>query len=256
MARDGGTGATKRGFAAGRAAGNRSCWGVLAAALASLAAGGRADEFAGEQPLAVRAAIGAGIHAFHSGDYARAHDELTNAIEAGSDDPTSYYFRGLAASRLGRTDEAVADFTTGADRESATGGTRRVSLALERVQGHDRLALERHRVRARLGALQREREASGRRYSGIEGAAGDVRRRRRPEDIRPELVAPRPLPEGDALPAPADAEEVPKEPSRPARPGKTFEDEPEEEMDDPFGASAPGGKSMKKPVESDDPFGN
>ncbi|NCY03581.1 MAG: hypothetical protein EBX36_11900, partial [Planctomycetia bacterium] len=53
MARDGGTGATKRGFAAGRAAGNRACWGVLAAALASLAAGGRADEFAGEQPLAV-----------------------------------------------------------------------------------------------------------------------------------------------------------------------------------------------------------
>ena len=206
-----------------------------------------AAEFVGEEPLAVRNAIGDGIHAYHAGDYDRAYDELTNAIEAGTDDPRSYYFRGLAALRLGRTSEAEADFTTGADRELATGSMRRVSQSLERVQGNDRLSLERFRARARLGSLQRDREAHGRRYSTIEDATSDVRRRRRPEDIRPELVAPRGGPIED-LPA-AGVEEVPApadKPAAPATPGKTFEDEPAAESDDPFGDEPAPRKGMSK----------
>ena len=197
-----------------------------------------AAEFVGEEPLAVRNAIGDGIHAYNAGDYDRAYDELTNAIEAGTDDPRGYYYRGLAALRLGRTSEAEADFTTGADRELTTGSMRRVSQSLERVQGPDRLSLERFRARARLGSLQREREAHGRRYSTIEDATGDVRRRRRPEDIRPELVAPRGMPVGELPPAAAGVEEVPApavKQAAPAKPGKTFEDEPAAESDDPFG---------------------
>ena len=120
-----------------------------------------AGEFNGTEPVAVRDAIGGGIHAYHAGDFDRAYDDLTNAIEAGTDDPRSYYFRGLAALKLGRTSEAEADFTTGADRELSTGSIRRVSQSLERVQGHDRLTLERFRARARLGALQRDREVYG-----------------------------------------------------------------------------------------------
>jgi len=201
-----------------------------------------AAEFVGEEPVAVRTAIGDGMHAYHAGDYDRAYDALTNAIEAGTDDSRGYYFRGLAALRLGRTSEAEADFTTGADRELANGSMRRVSLSLERVQGPDRLTLERFRARARLGALQREREIYGRRYSTIEDASSDVRRRRRPEDIRPEYVAPRGLPVGD-LPAGAGVEEVPAPAAKLAKPGKKSEEEPSVEPEEPA-------------AESDDPFGD
>ena len=174
------------------------------------------------------------------------HRSLTpGELLAGTDDPRGYYFRGLAALRLGRTSEAEADFTTGADRELATGSMRRVSQSLERVQGHDRLTLERFRSRARLGALQRDREAYGRRYSTIEDASGDVRRRRRPEDIRPELVAPRGMPVGELPNTGAGIEEVPApaaKPAPPAKPGDGFSDEPAAEMEEPA-------------AESDDPFG-
>jgi hypothetical protein len=186
------------------------------------------------------------MHAYHAGDYDRAYDALTNAIEAGTEDPRGYYFRGLAALRLGRTSEADADFTAGADRELSTGSIRRVSQSLERVQGHDRLALERFRSRARLGALQREREAYGRRYSSIEDASGDVRRRRRPEDIRPELVAPRGRPAGELPPGRGTVEEVPAPAAGPAAPAKAFEDEPAAESDDPFGDEPAPAKRMSE----------
>lgn len=214
------------------------CW-LIVLTVAFAGCSVMAAEFVGEEPVAVRNAIGDGMHAYHAGDYNRAYDDLTNAIEAGTDDPRSYYFRGLAALRLGRTSEAEADFITGADRELATGSIRRVSHSLERVQGPDRLTLERYRARARLGALQREREAYGRRYSTIEDASGDVRRRRRPEDIRPELVAPpgrqlENLPRGQA-----EAEEVPAPAGKPGK-GKKMAEEPAE-MEEPA-------------AESDDPF--
>ena len=232
--------------------------GLIVLAVAIAGGSPSAAEFAGEEPLAVRNAIGDGIHAYHAGDYDRAYDDLTNAIEAGTDDPRSYYFRGLAALRMGRTSEAQADFTTGADRELMTGSMRRASQSLERVQGTDRLSLERYRARARLGQLQREREHYGRRYSTIEDASGDVRRRRRPEDIRPELVAPRGRTIED-LPA-AGVEEMPAgKAASPAKPGKKAVDEPAEmeepaaESDDPFSdePAAPKGMSKKKAAAKD-----
>jgi hypothetical protein len=246
--------------------------GLSMAIAAGAIAGGSlaAAEFVGEEPLAVRSAIGDGMHAYHAGQYDRAYDDLTNAIEAGTDDPRGYYFRGLSALRLGRTSEAQADFTTGADRELANGGVRRVSQSLERVQGPDRLTLERYRARARLGALQRGREAYGRRYSTIEDASGDVRRRRRPEDIRPELVAPGVGAIGELPAADAGVEEVPTptaKPPMPVEPGKTFSDEPAEDSDDPFGDAPAPRKNMSKgeavekelqdedATEESDPFG-
>jgi len=234
--------------------------GLIVLALAIAGGSPSAAEFVGEEPVAVRNAIGDGMHAYHAGDYDRAYDDLTNAIEAGTDDPRAYYFRGLAALRLGRTSEAEADFTTGADRELVTGSMRRASQSLERVQGTDRLSLERYRARARLGQLQREREHYGRRYSTIEDASGDVRRRRRPEDIRPELVAPRGRTIED-LPG-ARVEEVPAPAGKaasPAKPGKKAVDEPAEmeepaaESDDPFSdePAAPKGMSKNKAAAKD-----
>jgi hypothetical protein len=232
-------GAWKRLAPAARGCSVRGTFVVMALSVAIAGGAVVAAEFAGEEPLAVRDAVGAGIHAYHAGDFHRAYDDLTNAIEAGAEDPRAYYFRGLAALRLGRTSEAEADFTTGADRELATGGIRRVSLSLERVQGPDRLTLERFRSRARLGALQRERDAFGRRYSTIEDATTDVRRRRRPEDIRPDLVAPGGAATGsqpsvgvEEVPAPAARPASPAKPAQKA--GKTFEDEAAGEGDDPF----------------------
>lgn len=230
---------------------------VLAVAVAITAGASMAAEFAGdfagEEPGVVRDAIGGGIHAYHAGDFNRAYDDLTNAIEAGTSDPRSYYFRGLAALRLGRTSEADADFASGAEREATSGSIRRVSLSLERVQGPDRLALERFRARARLGALQREQQAYGRRYSAIEEATGNVRRRRRPEDIRPETV----IPGVEEVPAPADpadAAEPPAQPRNPKKPKPAVDpaDKAEDDPfgDDPFGDEKPKGKGAM-PAEKD-----
>lgn len=229
---------------------------VLVAAAAATAAE-FAPGLAGEEQIAVRQALGAGMHAFHAGDYDRAYQELSNAIEAGSDDPRGYYIRGLAAMRMGRTSEAEADFAAGADREAASGSMRRVSLALERVQGQDRLTLERYRSRARLAALARDHDAVMRRYSGIEDAAGDVRRRRRPEDMRPELVPP----PGEQPRTAVQAEEL-APPADSLAPAKK---KPAVKSDDPFAdeaadeptAAAGAEKPMKKPAkaEEDDPFG-
>lgn len=182
----------------------------------------------GEDPLATKDAIGRGVHAFHGGDFDRAYDEFTTAIEAGTEDPRAFYFRGLAALRLGRTGEAEADFTAGADREATDGSTKRVSRSLERVQGCDRLTLERYRARARLASLQRDNEAAARRYSTIEDPSSDLRRRRRPEDVGPELLAPR---------RPDTVEEVP---APRAKPSRNFGDEGQPtDGDDPFGEPKP-----------------
>lgn len=247
----------------GRAASGKMSWlrpAFLALAAAITAgnstAGEFAGDFAGEEPGVVRDAIGGGMHAYHAGDFNRAYDDLTAAIEAGTSDPRSYYFRGLAALRLGRTSEADADFASGADREATSGTIRRVSLSLERVQGHDRLALERFRARARLGALQREQQAYGRRYSAIEDATSNVRRRRRPEDIRPETVVPGveevpapALPADEAVPPPKS-----KKPQPAVEPAKKAEDDPF--GDDPFGDEKPegkGGMRAEKDTQDDEP---
>ena len=183
----------------------------------------------GEDPLAISASLGIGMHAYHAGDYQRSYDELSAVIEAGSRDPRAYYFRGLAALKLGRTDEAEADFEAGAAREAVGRGTWSVSRSLERVQGCDRLTLERHRARARLVALQRDREAEARRYAPA-GEGEDVLRGRRPETIPREGSAPRPDAEGAAaeeLPAGNEAGDAEAEPAaEPSDKSDPFGDEP------------------------------
>src|SRR5579864_2921597 len=57
---------------------------------------------------------GSGVHAFNSGQYREAYNDLTMAIRSGSRDPRVYYYRGLAYIRLGRPQEAQADFKKGA----------------------------------------------------------------------------------------------------------------------------------------------
>ncbi|KKK57894.1 hypothetical protein LCGC14_3049890, partial [marine sediment metagenome] len=116
---------------------------------------------------------GSGVHAYFSQDYVKSHEYLTLAIDGGTKDPRSYYFRGLVYLKLGREEEATADFTKGAKLESRDiNRSYNVGKSLERVQGKPRLGLEQHRVEARLAALKRSDEIRQQRYEQIE--QGDI----------------------------------------------------------------------------------
>jgi len=120
---------------------------------------------------------GQGVHAFFAGDYSLTHEMLTTAIEQGSMDPRAYYFRGLNYGRLGRPDEAILDHKKGAELEAS--GTQRiypVGRSLERVQGKERLTLERYRRVARLTIRTRNLKAAAARYESIQRGEADVLR--------------------------------------------------------------------------------
>jgi tetratricopeptide (TPR) repeat protein len=201
------------------------------------------------EALPLAAAYGDGVHAYFAGDFTRAYEDLSQAIEAGTTDPRAYYFRGLAALRQGRSDEAEADFTEGATRESAGLGAWPVGRSLERIQGPDRLRLERHRTRARVTLLQRQRDAELQRYSQIEAAQPDVLRKRRP-------VGPRVEADDEANPfepgaAPADRAAPRRMPAEPAVPGEPLPAPAREPAPavDPFGDSVPNASKAEQ-VES------
>jgi tetratricopeptide (TPR) repeat protein len=160
---------------------------------------------AGDPPQLAHA-YGNGVHAYFAGDFQRAYEDLSEAVEGGTHDPRVWYFRGLAALKLGRTDEAEADFSTAARRESEGTGAWPVAKSLERVQGCDRLKLERHRARAGIASLQQDRQRSNLRYLEVERARPDVTRTIVPIEEQPADDATR-FKEGAVgnLPAPEDA---------------------------------------------------
>lgn len=195
-------------------------------------------------------AYGSGVHAFFSGDFDRSFADLTAAIDGGTADPRAWYFRGLAASRMGRFDEAEADFREGADRELAAVGNWPVSKSLERVQGAERLRLERHRTRARVAAIGRDREMIRRRYVEIEEAQPEVLRKRRPlpaaEAGNDVFSTP-----AERVPAPAAVEPAPAvAPEAAAEPADAPADAPAEEPD-PFAADQPAAADPAERVEAE-----
>ena len=216
---------------------------VVAALVAAVGCGlaGAAVPLEGSLPLA--ATYGAGVHSYFAGDHARAYDDLSAVIQAGSEDPRPRYFRGLAALQLGRLDEAEADFTEGAELEARGTGAWPVGRSLERVQGCDRLRLERHRVRARVARLQEDRAAAQRRYSEIEEAQSDVLRRWRPVPAEAPDAGNvfKEAPAGD-LPAP---EEIPQPSPEAAAPAEEPAAEP--------AAEAPAAEA--EPPAAEAPFG-
>lgn len=221
--------------AKGRLAGLVACAGTAAVAAVVSAAQPAIESL----PLA--AAYGNGVHAFFAGDFDRAYQDLSQAIEAGTTDPRAYYFRGLAALRQGRSDEAEADFTEGATRESSGLGAWPVARSLERIQGADRLRLERHRTRARVALLQRQRAEELERYSQIEAAQPEVLRKRRPVGPRIEAGDEANPFEDDAArdirraPPPAERMPAPRE----SAPAEAPAPPPEPAVNDPFGGAAP-----------------
>ena len=204
------------------------------------------------EDAAVARAMGSGVHSYFGGDYQRAYEDLTEAIAAGSGDPRALYFRGLAARRMGRIDEAEADFSQAATLEASGLGAWPVSRTLERVQGADRLALERHRIRSRIAALQGRREAVERRYSQIESAQESFLRRTRPKselrDPAAEFERNAPV---ELVPPGAAEEPEGDEESEPAMTDEPAEREPPAEADDPAEADAPA-EAEEVRAEADD----
>lgn len=117
-----------------------------------------------------------GLKSFYAGQYAQAHDTLSQAIEGGTKDPRSYYIRGISNLRLGRQADAKADFQSGAALEGKDFDVfYNVSSALERVQGPERRLLESYRVQGRKNALaeiEKIRFEHFRRFDPNEGVAG------------------------------------------------------------------------------------
>jgi hypothetical protein len=208
----------------------------------------------------VATTYGHGVHSFFAGEYQQAYDALSTAIDAGTPDPRAWYFRGLAALRMGRIEDAETDFIEGANRESAGVGSWPVARSLERVQGCDRLALERHRVRARVAALERDREAVRRRYSEIDEAQPEVLRTRRPQPL--------PQPEGDLGPFDTEGRSVPRtdrdsvppdagraaEPRRPTTSDRAINRGDEAELRMPERPEAADELPMLEAEPADDPF--
>ena len=85
----------------------------------------------------------AGVEAYFAGRNSDAETALAKAVAASATDARYWYFLGLSKWSQGRTTEADADFKKGAEWESrAKPGRRQIGLALERVQGNARQALE------------------------------------------------------------------------------------------------------------------
>ncbi|MFM7205095.1 MAG: hypothetical protein ACKO4T_00280 [Planctomycetaceae bacterium] len=164
---------------------------------------------AGDHPELARA-YGSGVHSYFAGDYQRAYEDLSQAVDGGTHDPRVWYYRGLAALKLNRTDEAEADFTEGARRERDGSGSWPVARSLERVQGCDRLRLERHRTRAGVAALQQDHERVRLRYLDVERQRPDVMRTRVPIN-RSEVDPTNQFPQREAGDLPPPTESVPSE---------------------------------------------
>jgi hypothetical protein len=182
---------------------------------------------------------GSGVHRYFAGNYAQASSDLTAAIEGGSKDPRAYYFRALAALRLGWQQNARADFQTGAALESADiNQFYPVGKSLERVQGSARMTLERYRAVARAEAHQRQERRNAIRY--------EQRKRAEAQVLRAPGPTPPPIPPA-AKPSPAAVEDPFAEKEGKA---EAAEEKPaaKEGDDDPFaGPAAQENAADKKP---------
>lgn len=94
-----------------------------------------------------------GVNAYFAGRYSEAEAALSESLADNSQDPRTYYFRALSLLRQGRIEEARGDMFTGALLEAQSPRRFAVGSALQRVQGSDRLMLEKCRRDARHDAV-------------------------------------------------------------------------------------------------------
>jgi hypothetical protein len=232
---------------------------------------------------------GRGVHAYNSGDLFKATELLTQLINKQTVDPRVYYFRGLAQSGLGSIDAARADFAKGAELEVNGKQKYDVAAALQRVQGQQRMEIERQRAAARRAAAAKKKKRDQARYE-------QLRRREdlvlydpnRPAVDRSELSIPNPVAshpsdpfssemvltggkavqvaapetmETEADPFAAGGEDKPRDPfaadpGKPAEPEDPFssEDKKKEQAENPFGEQMPADEKAEDPF-GESPFG-
>jgi hypothetical protein len=132
--------------------------------------------------------VGRAMHDYYAQNYRSAHGALSKVIQAGSQDPRVFYFRGLCYLNLGREAEAKADFFKGATIEANDSQSfYDVGRSLERVQGNARQLVEDHRTDARAAV------------------AGQLERRRAMYRPRPRSEAAANSPPSKTTPAPLDS---------------------------------------------------
>jgi len=128
---------------------------------------------------ALSESYGRGVHAYFGGRYDQAEQDLSRAIDGGTQDPRCYYFRALVLLKLGRQDDAVTDMQTGAKLEAQDSDHfYPINKSLERVQGQSRLMLQKYRRQARSEAHQAESDRVARRYEQLRQNERDALRRR------------------------------------------------------------------------------
>ncbi len=93
---------------------------------------------------------GDGVHAYFRGEVFEAQAQFDRAIQYGSRDPRAFYFRALLHLQNGDCYQAEQDIRTAVTYELQGRGTYDVGQSLERIQGPQRLELERMRLLARL----------------------------------------------------------------------------------------------------------
>jgi len=116
---------------------------------------------------------GKGVHAFFDRNYEEAITILSEAEKLNSADPRPYYFLGLACLRQQKTERADHYFEKAAELEYGGRAARDYAVAesLRRIQGDERLQIEKIRAEERINAQKREQRLTEIRY-GKENATG------------------------------------------------------------------------------------
>ena len=116
---------------------------------------------------------GQAVHSFFRGDSKSAEALLNEVIDAGSQDPRAYFFRGLCKSNVG-VDASNPDFEKAAQLEIDGKKVVNVGKALERIQGQARIAIEKSRSKARLASRAQLLEIQRTRYEEAQRGGGSA----------------------------------------------------------------------------------
>ncbi len=157
---------------------------------------------------------GSGVHAYFASNFRLAEEHFNDVIEAGSQDPRVFYFRGLTQiqTQCCMIEAGLADFEKAAQLEIFSKRSGDVAKALSRIQGPTRIAIERIRAKVRLAAKNLQADMMQQHAAGIQPNNGAAPSSPIPTD--PFAAQPN-LTEGEAkpMPTPGDAPPAPLPPA-------------------------------------------
>ena len=124
------------------------------------------------------AIYGKGVHAFFDQNYEEAVKILSKIEELKTNDPRPYYFMGLAHLRQKHTEQADQYFKQAAQMEYSGRALRHYAVpeSLRRIQGEERLRIEKVREEERTNARVRDQRTQEARYGAENAAAREALR--------------------------------------------------------------------------------